>query len=386
MKKGIKITMIVSLSLVGALALTLVVDVVAIVIRGQRIGNIDLSINHHASEEELQVNTTYKISSYNVGFGAYSQDFTFFLDDGYDLDGNVTYGHYSKARSKEEVNFNINGAISSVKSLDVDFALFQELDTDSTRSFHIDENEMVTSEFTNFDNIHACNYHSAFLPYPLYDMHGRSTAGMTTLSKYKMQEAKRVEFSIASGLAQYTELDRCYSYAVINVNNSKKLYLVNLHMSAYDEGGTIRTKQVSELNEFFKTRKENGDYVVLGGDFNQDLITYNPDYSYNKTTSIAFNNITKSPSWIYTLFSSDGTSPFIEGYKVVANDNSPSNRNNNVEWGDKTNFVSVIDGFIISDNVELVTSRNIVTHNGNKGLDGFAYSDHEPIYMEFKLK
>lgn len=386
MKKGVKIGLIVSLSLVGVVAIAILGDVVAIVIRGQRIGNIDLTINHHSNEEELKANTTYKITSYNVGFGAYSQDFTFFLDDGYDLNGNVTYGYYSTAKSKNEVNFNINGAVSTIKGLDVDFALFQELDTDSTRSYHIDENKMVCDSFTSFDNIHACNYHSAFLPYPLYDMHGRSTAGLTTLSKYKIKEAKRVEFSIASGISQYTELDRCYSYAVINVNNGKKFYLVNLHMSAYDEGGVIRSKQVSELNEFLKARKENDDYVVLGGDFNQDLITYNPDYSYNTTTNKAFNNITKSPSWIYTLFSEDGTSPFIEGYKVIANDNHPSNRSNNVEWGDETNFVSVIDGFIISNNVELVSSRNITTYNGNKGLEGFAYSDHEPIYMEFKLK
>ncbi len=386
MKKGIKITLIVSLSLVGVLSLALLSDVVAIVIRGQRIGNIDLNINHNSSLNELKTDTTYKITSYNVGFGAYSQDYTFFLDDGYDLNGNITYGHYSTAKSKDEVNFNINGAVSCVKSLDVDFALFQELDTDSTRSYHIDENKMICDSFTNFDNIHACNYHSAFLPYPLYDMHGRSTAGLTTLSKYKINEAKRIELTIASGIKKYTELDRCYSYSVIDVNNGKKLYLVNLHLSAYDEGGKIRSKQLSELNEFFKERKENDDYVVLGGDFNQDLITYNPDYSYNTTTNKAFNNITKTPSWVYTVFNEDGSSPFIEGFKVVANDNHPSNRSNNVEWGDVTNYVTVIDGFIISDNVELVTSRNITTKNGNKGLEGFAYSDHEPIYMEFKLK
>lgn len=386
MKKGIKITLIVSLSLVGTLALGLVVDVVAIVIRGRRIGSIELNISNKATEEEVKVGTTYKISTYNVGFGAYSQNYTFFMDDGYDLNGNVTYGYYSTARSKDEVLFNINGAINTIKDLDVDFALFQELDTDSTRSYHVDENKLVCDAFTNFSNIHACNYHSAFLPYPIYDMHGRSTAGITTLSKYKMQEAHRVEFTIASGLKQYTELDRCYSYTTINVSNGKKLYLTNVHMSAYDEGGTIRTKQVEELNTFLEQRKNEGNYVVLGGDFNQDLITYNPKYSYNESTSKPFSNITKAPSWIYNLFDEQGNSPFTSGYSIVSNDNHPSNRNNNVEWGDPTNYVSVIDGFIISDNVELVTSRNITTKNGNKGLEGFAYSDHEPVYMEFKLK
>ena len=74
-----------------------------------RIGDIDLTVNKNSSISKIDSNETLNITSYNVGFGAYSQDFTFFLDTGYDKDGNETCGHDSKAKSKEEVLYNVNG-------------------------------------------------------------------------------------------------------------------------------------------------------------------------------------------------------------------------------------------------------------------------------------
>ncbi len=41
-------------------------------------------------------------------------------------------------------------------------------------------------------------------------------------------------------------------------------------------------------------------------------------------------------------------------------------------------FVLTIDGFVVSDNVEVVESKVLDT--------GFKYSDHNPVYMDFILK
>ena len=41
------------------------------------------------------------------------------------------------------------------------------------------------------------------------------------------------------------------------------------------------------------------------------------------------------------------------------------------------NFVTVVDGFLVSDNVE-ATAENIDTD--------FAYSDHNPVLLRFTLK
>ena len=355
-----------------------------ILISYDRIGDIELQINSNSNKEVINVNEKYNISTYNIGFGAYSQDFTFFLDTGYDEEGNETCGYYSKAKSKEEVLFNVNGSINTMKQLDLDFILLQEVDVKSTRSHKVDQNEMFLNEFKDYDSVFAYNFDSAFLPYPLYDMHGKSLAGISTLSRYKLQEAYRKEYTISDSLSKLFDLDRCFSVTSVNVSNGKKLYVVNSHMSAYDKGGLIRQKQIEELNEFLTNCKANNDYVIVGGDYNHDLLTYNPDYSYtNKNRPFA--NRLKDPDWVASYFDDKGNSPLIDGYKVVASDNVPTCRNNDIAWDLDLTYRCVVDGFIVSDNIEIINHYNIETNNGNLGINGFAYSDHQPAYIEFKL-
>ncbi len=356
-----------------------------ILISYDRIGDIELEIDKKSDLNSINTNQTYNISTYNIGFGAYSQDFTFFLDTGYDIDGNETCGYYSKARSKEEVIFNINGSIETVKELDLDFLLLQEVDIKSTRSHKIDQNEMFKTELPTYDNVLCLNFDTAYLPYPLYDMHGKSLAGISTFSKYSIQKAERKEYTISDSLSKLFDLDRCFSVTTINVNNGKILYIINSHMSAYDKGGTIRQEQVKELNDFISSCYENGDYVIVGGDFNHDLLTNNPEYNYNSVLRV-FGNVLKDPDWVAPYFDETGKSPLVEGFKVVASDNVPTCRNNDIEWNPNHTYKCVVDGFIVSENIEIVTHFNVETKGGNLGLDGFAYSDHQPAYMEFKLK
>lgn len=42
------------------------------------------------------------------------------------------------------------------------------------------------------------------------------------------------------------------------------------------------------------------------------------------------------------------------------------------------NYLTVLDGFLVSSNVEVKAVRNVDT--------GFAYSDHNPVQMTFVLK
>ncbi len=385
MNKKLKITLITICSIFLTVVLVIGGYLSYILISYHRIGNIELNVTRCSLLNEINVNEEYSCSTYNIGFGAYSQDYTFFLDEGYDENGNKTCGHYAKAKSRDAVLFNTNGAIKTIKDTKVDFALFQEVDIDSTRSYHIDQNEMILNSFASYDATFAKNFESAYLPYPLYDMHGKSNAGLTTISKYQITSSQRKEYTISNSLSKFFDLDRCFSVNTINVSNNKKLYLINSHMSAYDKGGTIRTKQIEELNNFINEVYSSGNYVIVGGDFNHDLLTYNPDFNYDMKTR-PFNMTLKSPDWLQYFFNSDSTSPMSNNFKVVASDNFPTCRNNDIEWDNSKTFVCTVDGFIVSNNVEITNHYNIQTQNGNKNLDGFAYSDHDPSIITFKLK
>ena len=350
----------------------------------KRIGDVSLDVEGNAAKNVLSLDETYNMATYNIGFGAYSQDYTFFLDTGYDINGEETCGYYSTARSKEEVNFNVNGAINTVKSLDLDFVLLQEVDVKSTRSYKINQNDMFKESLSEYDNVFAINFDTAYLPYPLYDMHGKSLAGLSTFSRYKIKSANRYEYTISDNLSKLFDIDRCFSVSNVEVENGKTLYVINSHMSAYDKGGVIRQTQLKELNDFISNCLSEGNYVIVGGDFNHDLLTNNPDFNYDMTNR-PFENKLRNPDWLSAYFNENKESPLVDGFRVVASDNVPTCRNNDIEWDPSLTFKCVVDGFVVSNNIEIITHYNVETKDGKLGLDGFSYSDHEPAYIEFKL-
>ena len=385
MKKLLKKILLCFLCLLGTVVLIAGGFVGYILLSYHRIGNIDLEVVSKSNINYINTNDTYSIATYNIGFGAYSQDYTFFLDTGYDIDGNPTCGYYSKGKSKEEVVNNVIGSLQTTKTLSLDFLMLQEVDIKSTRSYKINQNDYFIDAYANYDNVFAYNFDSSFLPYPLYDMHGKSLAGLSTFSKVKINSAKRVEYTISESLSKLFDLDRCFSVSTVSVDNGKILYLINSHMSAYDKGGVIRETQVKELNDFISSCKNEGNYVIVGGDFNHDLLTYNPEYNYSSTNK-AFDNVLKDPDWVAPYFNELGQSPLIDGFKVVASDNVPTCRNNDIQWNPNLTYKCVVDGFIVSDNIEVIKHYNVETKNGNLNIDGFAFSDHQPAYLEFKLK
>ena len=93
----------------------------------------------------------------------------------------------------------------------------------------------------------------------------------------------------------------------------------------------------------------------------------------------------KAPDWVAYMFDKEGKSPIIDGYTIYAADNNPTCRNNDIEWEEGKTFVCTVDGYIVSNNVKVNKIEAIKTKQGKKGVDGFAFSDHEPVYMEFEL-
>ena len=85
--------------------------------------NVDLTVEGN-SQEPAKTGREYTAVSYNIGFGAYTADFTFFMDGGKE----------SRARSRESVLECVNGSAQNALSFEPDIVLFQEVDTDSTRS------------------------------------------------------------------------------------------------------------------------------------------------------------------------------------------------------------------------------------------------------------
>lgn len=431
--------------LFSLLFLLFLVVVIAIVYVGYvsvsyyRIGNITVDPANNQTEtiQSSDIGTKeFQIVTYNVGFGAYDRDYSFFMDESRFKEEYIASqgsksvsGTHAQGANKDRVLANTNGALSTIDALDnVDFLLYQELDFSdkSTRTHGVDQLALADLKHDDYARVFGVNYHSAFLFYPFHEPIGSSNSGLATYSKYNISKAERKEFTITSDFfGKFFDLDRAFTISTMPISGTNKnLYVFNVHMSAYDESGAIRKVQLQELKAAISAARDlNGknNYVVVGGDFNHDLLIDNPLYSTDYKDTIFNKQETDilSTDW-YNYFrlneALDGTTVpnLITGideeytYDFVdlnVNIYGPTNlatcRDAALPFGDRNsndvldNSLVTIDGYIVSDNINVTDietigsgpngqSENLLPENPGFG-QGFVYSDHNPVLMKFIL-
>lgn len=323
--------------------------------------NLPLEVQHAADSDGAVLSTgqEYAIATWNLGFGAYSADFSFFMDGGTE----------SRAYSAEAVRTNIGGAVETLRQLALDFVLLQEVDVDATRSHHVNEYQMAAEGFSGFENVLAINFDSPYLFWPLLEPHGKSLSGIVTFSRFPIESALRRSLPIDKGITRVVDLDRCYSISELPVENGRKLYLINIHASAYSEEPETVPAQMQMLAADLEKYYAGGEnYVIVGGDFNQDL----PGDS-----ALQLNGSTEGYSWA-RAFDRSALPDHISVADYTQSPLLPTTRNCDTAYQPGKTFVLCMDGFLVSDNVE-VRSVEVLD-------EGFVCSDHNPVRMEFLLK
>ena len=307
----------------------------------------------------VPVNEELTVTSWNIGFGAYTDQYSFFMDG----------GKYSRGFSEEAVLENTKTMAAKMAEMKSDFYLIQEVDIDSTRSYHIDQKQILTYALPGRSSTFALNYDSPYLFYPITEPHGKSVAGLLTLADFEIKSAVRRSLPIQDDLAKLVDLDRCYTVNRLNTEDGRELVLYNFHLSAYTTDPTIANQQLEVLYEDMAAEYAAGNYVICGGDFNKDLLG---------DSGKIFGVSGEDHSWAQPL----PVENIPEGFSLAAPFNPdvpvPSCRNADRPWDPETNFQITIDGFIVSDNVE-VLQADVVDYQ-------FAYSDHNPVQMSFRLK
>ena len=295
-------------------------------------------------------NTEYTVLCQNIGFGAYSADFSFFMDGGKE----------SVARSAQAVADNIGGLVDQLRPFGADFLLIQEVDVDSTRSHHINEYPLMTAAFPDRDSTIAINYDSPYLIVPPWQPHGKSYAGLVTLSRYPIESAVRRSLPVTTHpIERFMDLDRCYSVQEIPMEGGKSLYLYNAHLSAYGGSPQIRQAQAKMLLEDMAEKYAAGNYVVCGGDFNQSLTKDFPDWQ-----SESFPFALMPEGVVFAGVYQDGAVPTV--------------RDSGEPYTPGESTTGIIDGFFVSKNI---------TVNAVQNLDhGFLYSDHNPVLLRFTMQ
>ena len=328
------------LAVVLALLVVVLGYVAYVFIDYHRIGDQELTVERNAAAA-VEAGKEYGILSYNIGFGAYEDDYSFFMDGGTE----------SRAWSEERLTANIERIGAFLQQQDADLYLLQEVDRDSTRSSHVDEGAMLTAQLPALDQ-----------------PHGKSVSGLLTLSSFGITEARRVELPIEAGVMKLVDLDRCYSVHRIPAADGRELVLYNVHLSAYTSDGTIAVEQLELLRADMQAEYEKGNWCFAGGDFNQDLLGQSEEI---------FGGSVEGYTWAQPIRTDliDSTALTlvapVDPAAPVA-----SCRNADAPYS-PAQLTLTVDGFLVSPNVTVLSGEV---------LDfGFAYSDHNPVRMTIRL-
>lgn len=319
--------------------------------------NLSLPVEN-APSETARTGRSYTLAAWNLGFGAYSADYSFFMDGGTE----------SRALSRDAVFSNFGNALTLLRGMAPDFCFLEEIDTDSTRSYHVDESALAAAALPEYGRVFAQNYDSPYLFYPLLRPHGASRSGLMTFSRYEISSSVRRSLPVETGVWKLLDLDRCYSVTRVPLENGAELCLYAVHLSAYTSDGTIADEQIKMLAADMLSEYEKGNYAVCGGDFNKDLLG-----DSGAIFGVSGTDFTWAQPFPAELLPDGLTlvAPFDPAEPV------PSCRNADAAYEKGVSFVLTVDGFLVSDNVTVLSSAVVDT--------GFAWSDHNPVSLTFSL-
>jgi endonuclease/exonuclease/phosphatase family metal-dependent hydrolase len=233
---------------------------------------------------------------------------------------------------------------------EADIVLLQEVDTLSKRSWELNEYKDIAQILPEHNATFALNYNVNFVPIPLLEPMGKVMGGLATYNRFTVTSASRHQFpsSYAWPNSIYF-LDRCFMVQRMPYNDVE-LVIINTHNSAYDDG-SMKKAEMDFMKEFLVAESEKGNYVIVGGDWNQHAPGTGDRQVPNE---------------------------YIDGWNWFYDTSFPTNRNLEKAYVAGETKTQVIDFFLCSPNVEL-QEINVIN------LD-FKYSDHQPVLMTVKLK
>ena len=314
-----------------------------------------VEVTRAGDADTLKGGDTLTVLSWNVGYGGLGKDSDFFMDGGKD------------ARSADEatVKAYLGGISATIAESQADLVLLQEVDSNSSRTYGIDERNFLSAGMSC--EAYAMNYSCPFVPVPMPPI-GKVHSGLYTMTNdLTIDRAERISLPCPfSWPLRIANLKRCLLVHYLPIEGSdRQLVLVNLHLEAYDDGeGKIA--QTRQLMDFLEEEYRKGNYVIAGGDFNQ-IFPGGLD---------AYPNL-KPELWTPGILEE---SALPSGFRYAFDLSVPSCRllNQPYDPADTANTQHyVIDGFIVSPNV---------TVESVEGQDlGFENSDHNPVLLTVTL-
>lgn len=336
-----------------------------------------LQIVNKNKNNTVMLNTTLDCITYNMSYGIMDPDFTYYKAENKMANGSSTKGGSSRATNKDRVIINANGSAELVGkgvNSSVDFILFQDIDVDSTRSYYVDQKEILTNSLSSMAGVFAETGSSNYVVSPISSPLGRTDSRMATFSDKYI--SFRIRYSLPSNsefMTKYGTNDNCVILTRFKTTGSSMLSIINVNVGIYEDED-IRQKDLEALLKIMDYElNTKGNYCLVGGSFG---------YLLNGTDGEFLNNM-QSPSWSKNLpdtFNADvlnGIGYSIARDEVAIDQNIGTVRDMSVSYSKGGSFEAIVDGFIVS--------KNISVDNVSVIDNGYLYSSHNPVKISFRL-
>ncbi|MDA3890066.1 MAG: hypothetical protein PF517_00220 [Salinivirgaceae bacterium] len=306
---------------------------------------------NEATGTVINVYDTLNVFNWNIGYCGLGDDMSFFYDGG------------DKVRTtKDRTLINLNGIKNTLLKHDsIDFYLLQEIDRKSRRSYKINQLDSISECLATYNMSFALNYNVAFVPVPPNNPLGKVDGGLASYSKSEPFKTSRFSFpgnyAWPKGLFL---LDRCFMVQRFYTSNGKELLIINTHNSAYDDG-SLRIKQMEVMKTFLIEEYNKGNYVLVGGDWNQNAPKDGAELNGGKEGRLTRLRI--------------GENFMPEGWDWQYCEKTPTNRMIDEVYNPETTITTTIDFYLLSPNLKAIIHKNIDLK--------FENSDHQPVLLSF---
>lgn len=302
-----------------------------------------------------EVPDTLSLITWNIGYCGLGAGMDFFYEGG------------TMVRpGKEAFHKYLEGVMGRLNSFpNPDFILLQEVDTLAKRSWRSNQYRLIRNKFTDYHSFFALNY-KAWVPMPVLQPMGKVYAGLMLMGKPNPTGVERHAFNSGySWPMSLFMLKRCFMVARYNTGNGSQFVLVNTHNSAFGDAAEIREKELAQLQTFMVDEFNKGNYVVVGGDWNQNPAVFD-------STAILSNYLVK------TIQPSIPADFLPEGWQYAYDPKQPTNRDVDIPYAEGKTKTTLIDFFVLSPNIGLISTETIPT--------GFEESDHQPVSLKIVLR
>lgn len=309
----------------------------------------------------------FTIGTWNIGFAGLGAESEFFYDAGF-----LLFSHGKMVTAPRELRRkNWIGIQDFLAKTPADCWLIQEIDDEADRSAGCGARIQVAEIAICKPGVSAYygeNLRVSLLPIPVFEpwnFYGSVRSGLLTASKWQPSEATRWQLPGRYPLPdRLFQLDRCAGLHRFPTKWGRDLVVINIHNSAYDPDDRLKKWQLPYLKNLAELEFQRGNWVVLGGDWNQCPPDFNESiYMDDQKTPRGQGNV---PSDF-----------FASGWKFVFDATVPTNRKCREPYQKGKTFVTTIDHFLISPNVKCRSVKCI-------DLD-FQFSDHQPVFAELEL-